>query len=64
MGFYRGKDSFLSHSEEDLFKNKIAYFSNDLSANKYTFKSDQHELFQSIAPKTEAGLYLVPKVIE
>lgn len=25
---------------------------------------DQHELFQSIAPKTEAGLYLVPKVIE
>lgn len=27
-------------------------------------ESDQHELFQSIAPKTEAGLYLVPKVIE
>ena len=25
---------------------------------------DQHELFQSIAPKTEAWLYLVPKVIE
>jgi aspartyl-tRNA(Asn)/glutamyl-tRNA(Gln) amidotransferase subunit C len=25
---------------------------------------DQHELFQSIAPQVEAGLYLVPKVIE
>lgn len=25
---------------------------------------NQRELFQSIAPKTEAGLYLVPKVIE
>ncbi len=25
---------------------------------------DQRELFQSIAPKKEAGLYLVPKVIE
>lgn len=25
---------------------------------------DQRELFQSIAPKVEAGLYLVPKVIE
>ncbi|MCX7184972.1 MAG: Asp-tRNA(Asn)/Glu-tRNA(Gln) amidotransferase subunit GatC [Nitrosospira sp.] len=27
-------------------------------------ESDQRELFQSVAPKTEAGLYLVPKVIE
>jgi aspartyl-tRNA(Asn)/glutamyl-tRNA(Gln) amidotransferase subunit C len=25
---------------------------------------DQHELFQSIAPQVERGLYLVPKVIE
>ena len=25
---------------------------------------DQHELFQSIAPRVERGLYLVPKVIE
>jgi len=25
---------------------------------------DQHELFQSIAPQVENGLYLVPKVIE
>lgn len=25
---------------------------------------NQRELFQSIAPQTEAGLYLVPKVIE
>lgn len=25
---------------------------------------DQHELFQSIAPQVETGLYLVPKVIE
>jgi aspartyl-tRNA(Asn)/glutamyl-tRNA(Gln) amidotransferase subunit C len=27
-------------------------------------ESDQRELFQSIAPQVEAGLYLVPKVIE
>lgn len=25
---------------------------------------DQHEAFQAIAPQVEAGLYLVPKVIE
>ena len=27
-------------------------------------ETDQRALFQSIAPQTEAGLYLVPKVIE
>ena len=27
-------------------------------------ESDQHEQFQEIAPKVEAGLYLVPKDIE
>ncbi len=27
-------------------------------------ESDQRELFQSIAPHVEGGLYLVPKVIE
>ncbi|MDN5849246.1 MAG: Asp-tRNA(Asn)/Glu-tRNA(Gln) amidotransferase subunit GatC [Nitrococcus sp.] len=27
-------------------------------------ESDQRELFQSIAPATQDGLYLVPKVIE
>jgi len=27
-------------------------------------ETDQRELFQSIAPMVEAGLYLVPKVIE
>ena len=27
-------------------------------------EEDQREKFQSIAPQTEAGLYLVPKVIE
>ena len=27
-------------------------------------ESDQHELFQSVAPRVERGLYLVPKVIE
>ena len=27
-------------------------------------ESDQRKLFQSIAPQVEAGLYLVPKVIE
>lgn len=27
-------------------------------------ETDQRALFQSIAPKTQAGLYLVPKVID
>jgi len=27
-------------------------------------EENQRELFQSIAPQTEDGLYLVPKVIE
>jgi aspartyl-tRNA(Asn)/glutamyl-tRNA(Gln) amidotransferase subunit C len=27
-------------------------------------ESDQRELFQSVAPRVERGLYLVPKVIE
>ncbi len=27
-------------------------------------ETHQHELFQSIAPRVEKGLYLVPKVIE
>ena len=27
-------------------------------------ESDEHELFQSVAPQVEDGLYLVPKVIE
>ncbi len=27
-------------------------------------ESDDRETFQSVAPETEAGLYLVPKVIE
>jgi aspartyl-tRNA(Asn)/glutamyl-tRNA(Gln) amidotransferase subunit C len=27
-------------------------------------EADQRELFQSIAPQVEAGLYLVPRVIE
>jgi aspartyl-tRNA(Asn)/glutamyl-tRNA(Gln) amidotransferase subunit C len=27
-------------------------------------QTDQRELFQSIAPQVEAGLYLVPRVIE
>jgi aspartyl-tRNA(Asn)/glutamyl-tRNA(Gln) amidotransferase subunit C len=27
-------------------------------------ESDQHALFQSVAPQVEDGLYLVPKVIE
>lgn len=27
-------------------------------------ETDQHQLFQSVAPQVAAGLYLVPKVIE
>jgi len=34
-----------------------------LRADEVT-EPDQRELFQSIAPQTEAGLYLVPRVIE
>ena len=34
-----------------------------LRTDKVT-ESDQRELFQSVAPEVEAGLYLVPKVIE
>lgn len=34
-----------------------------LRADEVT-ETDQRELFQSIAPLTERGLYLVPKVIE
>jgi len=34
-----------------------------LRADRVT-ETDQRELFQSIAPQTEAGLYLVPRVIE
>lgn len=34
-----------------------------LRADEVT-ESDQREAFQAIAPATEAGLYLVPKVIE
>jgi aspartyl-tRNA(Asn)/glutamyl-tRNA(Gln) amidotransferase subunit C len=32
--------------------------------NDEVTEADQHALFQSIAPQVEAGLYLVPKVIE
>jgi aspartyl-tRNA(Asn)/glutamyl-tRNA(Gln) amidotransferase subunit C len=35
-----------------------------LREDRITESSDQRELFQSIAPQVEAGLYLVPKVIE
>lgn len=34
-----------------------------LRADKVT-EANQRELFQSIAPQTEAGIYLVPQVIE
>ncbi len=34
-----------------------------LRADEIT-EENQRDLFQSIAPETEAGLYLVPKVIE
>ena len=34
-----------------------------LRVDKVT-ESDRHELYQSVAPAVEGGLYLVPKVIE
>jgi aspartyl-tRNA(Asn)/glutamyl-tRNA(Gln) amidotransferase subunit C len=34
-----------------------------LRADKVT-ETDQHELYQAVAPAVERGLYLVPKVIE
>ncbi len=39
------------------------HMSQRLRADKVT-ESDNREKFQRIAPQTEAGLYLVPKVIE
>lgn len=32
--------------------------------NDEVSETDRHEAFQAIAPQTEGGLYLVPKVIE
>ena len=39
------------------------HMSQRLRADEVT-ETDKREKFQSIAPQTEAGLYLVPKVIE
>lgn len=44
----------MSHSQDVMLRLR----EDDVS------ERDQHELFQSIAPQVEAGLYLVPKVIE
>lgn len=44
----------MSHSQDMVQR---------LREDKVT-ESDQHTLFQSIAPQTEDGYYLVPKVIE
>lgn len=32
--------------------------------NDIATETDRHEAFQAVAPQVEAGLYLVPKVIE
>jgi len=32
--------------------------------NDVATETDRHEAFQAVAPQVEAGLYLVPKVIE
>ena len=44
----------MSHAQDLMLR---------LREDKVT-ETDQHQLFQSIAPQTEADLYLVPKVIE
>jgi aspartyl-tRNA(Asn)/glutamyl-tRNA(Gln) amidotransferase subunit C len=44
----------MSHAQDVVLR---------LREDKVT-ESDQHQLFQSIAPQVDAGLYLVPKVIE
>jgi len=44
----------MSHAQEIMLR---------LREDKVT-EADQHALFQSIAPQVEAGLYLVPRVIE
>ena len=44
----------MSHAQDVMLR---------LREDKVT-ESDQRELFQSVAPQVEAGLYLVPKVIE
>ena len=44
----------MSHAQDVILR---------LRADAVT-EPDQHQLFQSVAPQVEAGLYLVPKVIE
>jgi len=44
----------MSHAQDVMLR---------LREDKVT-ETDQHKSFQSIAPQTEADLYLVPKVIE
>lgn len=41
----------------------LEHITQRLREDKVT-EENQRDLFQSIAPQTEAGLYLVPKVIE
>lgn len=41
----------------------LAHLQQRLREDEVT-ETNQRELFQSIAPQTEAGLYLVPKVID
>jgi aspartyl-tRNA(Asn)/glutamyl-tRNA(Gln) amidotransferase subunit C len=44
----------MSHAQDVVLRLRADLVSED----------DQHELFQSVAPQVEAGLYLVPRVIE
>ena len=59
---YSNGEPHLGHALEKIGADCIARY-HRLRGDAVT-ETDQRELFQSIAPQTEAGLYLVPKVIE
>src|SRR5262245_30123154 len=69
---YTSQLSEILHFVEQMNQaqtNDVEAFAHSLDINPHlrndkVTEIDQRELFQSIAPKVEAGLYLVPKVIE
>ena len=59
----------VSEQMQSVDTTGVVPVSNPLDANQRlradeVTEPDQHELYQSIAPETEDGLYLVPRVVE
>jgi aspartyl-tRNA(Asn)/glutamyl-tRNA(Gln) amidotransferase subunit C len=59
----KAADSACDMSQVEPMAHPLAGQVQRLRADLVT-ETDQHEKFQRNAPRTEAGLYLVPKVIE